>query len=399
MVLDTSVFSRPERLAAVRATGLLDTPPDPEFDRYTRLAAHASGTQLAVLTLFDARRQFFKSTFGRTPPWLDKRELPVQATLCQHTVREGQSVFVDDTREDPRMRELQIVRNREALAYAGVPLRSSALEIIGTLAVLQDRPRNWDQDVRKDLEELAQLAERDIARRVGVLGSPEAVYTSLFEHSPQPMLVYDVATLRILSVNEAAVAQYGWTRARMLGMTMEQIRPPEEVERFHENLACAPQGLHRAGIRIHQRHDGTRMIVDVTAHPVRFDGQDARLILVEDVTVRKGREDHLHMLEKAVEHLTDFVMVTEATPLDEPGPRIVFLNPAFEHITGWRNEDAVGRSPRFLQGPKTSRAALDRIRKALEAHMPVHEELLNYGPDRAGGQSRDRDAAFRRQRP
>ncbi|WP_192499161.1 ATP-binding response regulator [Skermanella pratensis] len=77
----------------------------------------------------------------------------------------------------------------------------------------------------------------------------------------------------------------------------------------------------------------------------------------------------------------DVIMVTETGPLDEPGPLITYVSPAFERLTGYPAEHAVGRSPRFLQGGGTDRAALARIRSALERRQPIREDLLNYRPD------------------
>jgi len=83
----------------------------------------------------------------------------------------------------------------------------------------------------------------------------------------------------------------------------------------------------------------------------------------------------------AIDRLNEIVMVTEGSPVDEPGPRILFVNPAFEKMTGYAAEEVVGRSPRFLQGPGTAAAELARIDAALRARKPVRAELLNYRKD------------------
>jgi diguanylate cyclase (GGDEF)-like protein/PAS domain S-box-containing protein len=73
----------------------------------------------------------------------------------------------------------------------------------------------------------------------------------------------------------------------------------------------------------------------------------------------------------------DLIIVTD-TRLDAPGPRILYVNPAFTRVTGFSAQEAIGRSPRMLQGPGTSRATLDRVGAALRAGEPVHEKILNY---------------------
>lgn len=97
-----------------------------------------------------------------------------------------------------------------------------------------------------------------------------------------------------------------------------------------------------------------------------------------DITRHKREQDELLLLRNAVAMLNDIVMITEAEPIDEPGPRIVFVNEAFERLTGYTQAEVLGRTPRILQGPGTGRAALDRIRGAMARWQPVRQEVLNY---------------------
>jgi PAS domain S-box-containing protein len=103
--------------------------------------------------------------------------------------------------------------------------------------------------------------------------------------------------------------------------------------------------------------------------------------VVQDITERKQAEADLVLLRKAVARVNDIVLITEANPIDPPGPRIVFVNEAFERLTGYTAQEAIGNTARILQGPKTDRAALARIRAALLQGQPVREELINYAKD------------------
>jgi PAS domain S-box-containing protein len=116
------------------------------------------------------------------------------------------------------------------------------------------------------------------------------------------------------------------------------------------------------------------------AYPLR--GRDGAIeqvfVTFVDVTERKEAGDELRLLGAAISHLNDVVMITDAGTLDAPGPHIVFVNEAFERVTGWLREEAIGQSPRMLQGPKTDAAQLARIGQALRRHEAVHAELINY---------------------
>jgi diguanylate cyclase (GGDEF)-like protein/PAS domain S-box-containing protein len=99
---------------------------------------------------------------------------------------------------------------------------------------------------------------------------------------------------------------------------------------------------------------------------------------LRDVSARRSAQQHLMLLEGSIARLNDIVIITEAAPFRAPGPRIVFVNEAFERRTGYTRDEVIGHSPRFLQGPDTQRAQLDRIRAALEQWERVRVDLINY---------------------
>ncbi len=87
------------------------------------------------------------------------------------------------------------------------------------------------------------------------------------------------------------------------------------------------------------------------------------------------------LLEVCIDHLNDAIVITEAEPIDPPGPRIVWVNKIFYERHGYNPEEVIGNTPRMLQGPETDRATLDRIREALAKWQPIRAELLNYRKD------------------
>ena len=112
------------------------------------------------------------------------------------------------------------------------------------------------------------------------------------------------------------------------------------------------------------------------------DGKPVMLVgAFQDISERRAREQDLHLLESCIARISDGVLITTAQELSEPGPQIVFVNPALERISGYSSADLLGRTPRILQGPDSDPAALARIRHALEQGEAISEELLNYTKD------------------
>ena len=112
------------------------------------------------------------------------------------------------------------------------------------------------------------------------------------------------------------------------------------------------------------------------------EGEAVRMVgTVMEISDRKARELQLRLLELVVTTTNDSVLITEAEPIDEPGPRIIYVNPAFTRMSGYTLEEVVGKTPRILQGEKTERANLKSIRTALKNWQPLRIDLINYRKD------------------
>jgi len=108
-------------------------------------------------------------------------------------------------------------------------------------------------------------------------------------------------------------------------------------------------------------------------------GKPTRVIgTVKDVTERRSRDEQMQLLATSFTHVNDIVLITEAEPFDEPGPKILFVNDAFTRRTGYTREEVIGKSPRFLQGPETDHETLAIVGKALRNWETVRVELINY---------------------
>lgn len=129
-----------------------------------------------------------------------------------------------------------------------------------------------------------------------------------------------------------------------------------------------------------QRSDGSyahvkdqcTFVRDKNGKPTRVTGA------LQDVSSQKKQGDTLKLMKKVVANANDPILITEAKPIHSPGPRITYANQAFLKQTGYTEKEILGETPRILQGPKTDREQLDKLRKSLENWQPCEVELINY---------------------
>jgi hypothetical protein len=158
-----------QRLEALQATGLLDSDISPSFDRLARLASHVLHAPVALVSLVDSDRQFFKSCLGLPEPWASERGSPLTHSFCQHAVASREPLLVDDAREHPLLRDNLAIRDMGVIAYAGVPLIDPDGHALGTLCVIDSQPRHWTTHQVRVLSDLAAsvITEISLARAAG----------------------------------------------------------------------------------------------------------------------------------------------------------------------------------------------------------------------------------------
>jgi diguanylate cyclase (GGDEF)-like protein/PAS domain S-box-containing protein len=301
------------RLSVLESTRLLDSAPEEAFDRLTRLAAGLLGAPVALVSLVDDQRQFFKSALGLKEPWASRRETPLSHSICQYVTRQRAPVILSDAREHPVLRENLAIRDLEVVAYAGMPL-VVADETIGSFCVIDDRPRDWSKEELRLLEDLGKSVVSEIELRLALRDAKEqrALTDALIESLGDAVIAVDVKR-RFLVANQAA------RRIFTDGLAVGATLPPDWAAR-HSSLSpdgtpFPPEnGALVRGLRGEETSDVTFTVqkegapepawLEASGRPVRApDGSVIAAIAVyRNITERKRQADYYSALATNIPH-------------------------------------------------------------------------------------------------
>ena len=159
-----AILRDPVRLALLDRTALLDTGPEAAFDRLTRLASRLLDVPVALVSLVDGERQFFKSCLGLPPDVTAARGTPLSHSFCQHVVTSGRPLIVNDARLDPLLHDNRAIPDLGVVAYLGIPLLLDG-HVIGSFCAIDGRPRDWCDDDVALMADLTQSVLTEIRYR------------------------------------------------------------------------------------------------------------------------------------------------------------------------------------------------------------------------------------------
>lgn len=163
MMVPLASLSSPPRTAALKESALLDSPEDERIDRLTRLTASLLGVPVALVSVVDADRQFFKSQTGLPEPWRSRRQTPLSHSFCQWVVAGDEEVVVGDALSHPVLQSNLAIRDLNVLAYAGVPFRARPGEPLGSFCAIDHRRREWQANELAVLRDLSLILEAYLA--------------------------------------------------------------------------------------------------------------------------------------------------------------------------------------------------------------------------------------------
>ena len=257
-------------------------------------------------------------------------------------------------------------------------------------AALHQLTAELERRVEERTAQLAKVNESlraEIAERKRVEDSLRRSESTLRSYFELPLIGIAISSpyKNWLDVNDKLCDILGYEQHELRQLTWVDLTHPDDLaadlEQFNRVLAGTSDGylLDKRFIR----KDGQVICANISVRCVRqADGSiDYLVAVVQDITERKKTEERLRFLESVAVTANDAIVITEAEPIDEPGPRIIYVNQAFTRMTGYSAEEVLGKTPRILQGPNSDRTQLDKLRAALKQWQPSIVELRNYRKD------------------
>ncbi|MEZ5179135.1 MAG: diguanylate cyclase [Acidimicrobiales bacterium] len=392
-----------DRLAALRALAVLDTPPDPVHDRLARLASVALEAPIALVTLIDEDRQWVKARVG-----VDLESTPRDVAFCAHAIVEPDEgpFVVPDTAGDDRFHDNPfVVGEPHVRFYAGQPVRSPDGHRIGTLCVMDVVPRTLSDQQRSVLVELAALVEDQLAQPslTGLIEELEASSgqrSFIFDTMQEGLLLHDQRG-RIVEWNRATETILGLSGEVLAGRAVPgerwTVRHPDGTPWPDEDLPAMQvlrtgRAVRGAMVQI-TRPDGTGAWLRISSVPGhRPDGSRFSVTTFTDVSAELAGARALAQSEELRRATLD-ALDHGVLLLDLEGQALL-ANPAALRIVGWSAEELSQRwqSGAWIPELETGGtvALEDRpLVRVLETGEPVLDEVLSWerrrrARDRAG---------------
>ncbi|MGF7187514.1 diguanylate cyclase (GGDEF)-like protein/PAS domain S-box-containing protein [Robbsia andropogonis] len=349
------------RVALLQRLNLLDTPPEETFDRVTRLASIIAGTPMAMVTLVDNERQWFKSSVG-----IESKHTPRDIGFCPHAMVSDDLFVVPDAENDPRFQHNPLVTDSPHIRfYAGMPLRSSQGHALGTLCVIDTKARQLTSEQEEALRDLAAIVRRELLQREATVMSQSmqraegraleessAVLHATFHQAAVGMVVLGMDG-RLQQLNQRFASMLGYTVEQLQGKHFSEFTDADDVA-----LAAADTARMQSGAissysreRRYRRRNGEYVWVNVTVALARTsDTQPLHYIsVVEDISERKRSDDALAELRAELE-----------ARVEQRTAELKAVNTDLAHVVAERNRTIAAR--RLIEEAlRTSRETLQTI--------------------------------------
>ncbi len=392
-----------ERLHLLQAMHLRVGPADPALVAIARLASRHTGCPVGAIGAVDAERQWFLASLG-----LPIAELPRELSFCAQAILDDAGLVVADARHDPRFTASPLLAIEPPIAfYAGVPIRVGGCRI-ASVCVMDHRPRTLSGDQLGALRDLAAMAGALLDARLGAgepwppargegaagcvepagrAGGEPTLDTRLLDASPSglvavlqampdPWFVLD-ADGRYLACSDAEPPSLLRPYAELHGRDFRAGLPAPLGER---GVAARRDALESGAVQRFECElacrDGVLRSCEARVSPM---GGGQTLFVLRDLTERRQREREAPIIQRALEaEAAPPICIADATQPDLP---LIYVNPAFERLTGYQRDAVLGHNCRLLQGEYSDQPGLATLRAALADGSACKVTLLNQHRD------------------
>lgn len=404
------------RLDALGRYRVLDTAPEDDFDDLVGLVADICKVPMAVVTLIDESRQWFKSRIG-----MELSETHREIAFCDVTVRQRGLLIVPDASRDVRFSHNPLVAGEPHIRfYAGTPLITQDGFAIGSLAVMDRQPRTLSGKQRRALEILGREVVTQLELRKSLLilkqtvderdRSQEQLRQShrelerLVDERTEALKVANVSLRTEIEqhAREAALSQaitdslpgvfyvfddkgrfVRWNRnlEQVSGYTHEEVASSgpldflcsvDEKRQVEEAINAVLQGERRTLEADLVTKSGKHIPYYFTGVRIELNGRMCVAGMGVDITERRLAEETLRLRNRAIQASVNAIIITDLEG------NIEYTNPAFERITGYSVAEAIGRNCRFLQNDDRLQPGVALIRRAIQNREESSVLLRNY---------------------
>ncbi len=332
-----------KRLQALREQELLDTAPEERFDRITRLAKHLFGVETALVSLIDADRQWFKSKQG-----LEACETGRDISFCGHAILGTDTFEVNDARLDYRFADNPLVTGAPYIRfYAGAPLSTPDGYTIGTLCIIDSRPRTLNQEEKQSLRDLADCVEAQLNLHLTIDAQLQLARLSRVASQTTNGVIITDTEGKIDWINEGFTRITGYSLNEVIhrkpGDLLQGMQSdPETIQYIRQQLSRKESF---SAELINYRKDGQPYWVQISCDPLRdASGKLQGYMAIEtDISARKQAEEKLRettqFLDSILENVPNMIFLKRADNL-----RFEFFNRAGEVLLGLDRDQLIGHN-------------------------------------------------------
>jgi len=372
------------RLQALRDYEILDTAAEAEFDDFTALAAHICGAPIALISLLDEDRQWFKSKVG-----LGIGETPRDQAFCAHALDQPGVFTVPDAQADARFADNPLVTGETAVRfYAGAPLLTAKGHALGTLCVLDHVARTLTPEQASALQALSRqvIARLELRRLLAdhrkaeqELRASEALKATILRSALDCIITIDQAG-KVLEWNPASEVTFGYRRDEAMGRDLADLIVPPALREAHRGgmahyLATGEGPVLEKRIEISAvRSDGSELPIELAIMPILLeDTAPVFTATLRDIIERKVAEQTLRAQEEQYRLL--FENATHGIYRTTPDGQILLANPALLEMLGYdsleqmaaRNLEVEGTEADYARGDFKARLEAAGELRGLEA--------------------------------